>query len=58
MAENSSTFNVILLGTSKFFDEISGCIKLFPTFKEFIQYVVEKPEDHDPHWMTYNKVLT
>ena len=47
---------LILLGTSILFDEISGCIKVFPTFQEFIQFVVEKPQNHDPHWMTYNKV--
>ena len=49
---------LILLGTSILFDEISGCIKVFPTFQEFIQFVVEKPQNHDPHWMTYNKVYT
>ena len=54
---NSRTEFSLLLGTSRLFDEISGCIKVFPTFKEFIQYVIEKPTNHDPHWMTYNKVL-
>ena len=54
---NSRTEFPLLLGTSRLFDEISGCIKVFPTFKEFIQYVIEKPTNHDPHWMTYNKVL-
>ena len=46
----------IFLGTSGLFEENSKCIKVMPTFQEFIQFVSAKPEIHDPHWMTYNKV--
>ena len=43
-------------GKSRVFDS-NGCVQLFPTFQEFIQYVVEtKPENHDVHWISYNKV--
>ena len=38
-------------GKSRVFDS-NGCVQLFPTFQEFIQYVVEtKPENHDAHWI-------
>ena len=43
-------------GKSRVFDS-NGCVQLFPTFQEFIQYVVEtKPENHDVHWISFNKV--
>ena len=48
---------LVMLGTSRLFDQNTGCIKIMPTFQEFIQFVAEKPEIHDPHWMSYNKVI-
>ena len=42
-------------GKSRVFDS-NGCVQLFPSFQEFVQYVVSKPENHDVHWISYNKV--
>ena len=47
----------VMLGTSRLFEENTGCIKVFPTFQEFIHFIVEKPDLHDVHWMSYNKVI-
>ena len=33
--------SLVLLGTSRLYDEVSGCIKVFPTFQEFIQLMRE-----------------
>ena len=42
-------------GKSRVFDS-NGCIQLFPSFQEFVQYVVGNPQKHDVHWISYNKV--
>ena len=42
-------------GQSRIFDS-NGCVKLFPTFQEFVQYVIATPNKPDVHWVSYNKV--
>ena len=42
-------------GKSRIFDS-NGCVQLFPTFQEFVQYVIATPNKPDIHWVSYNKV--
>jgi hypothetical protein len=46
----------IIKGTATLFNRNDGCIKIFPTFQEFVEYVLARPEQHDPHWFPYTKV--
>ena len=46
--------NLLTLGTSALHDKFTGCINTFPTFQEFIQYIISNP-DQDLHWMSYYK---
>ena len=48
--------HILTLGTRQLFDKTTNCIKVFPTFQEFIQYVVEKYKNPDPHWTSYHQV--
>ena len=48
--------HILTLGTRQLFDKNTNCIKVFPTFQEFIQYVVEKYKDPDAHWTSYHQV--
>ena len=48
--------HILTLGTRQLFDKNTNCIKVFPTFQEFIQYVVEKYKNPDPHWTSYHQV--
>lgn len=42
-------------GKSRIFDS-DGCVKLFPTFQEFVQYVIATSNKPDLHWVSFNKV--
>ena len=46
--------NLLTLGTSVLYDKITNCIDMFPTFEEFIRYVIVNP-DGDLHWMPYHQ---
>ncbi len=45
------------LGNAYMYDRNTGCIKVFPDFNEFVQYVIEKPADHELHWLSFAKVF-
>ena len=49
LAEKFYTFEDI-------YDETTNCTKLQPSFKEFIDYIIETPHTPDPHWMSYSRV--
>ena len=44
----------LTLGTSILYDKITGCIKTFPTFEEFVRFVIVNP-DGDLHWMPFHQ---
>ena len=46
--------NLLTLGTSVLYDKITNCIDTFPTFEEFIRFVIVNP-DGDLHWMPYHQ---
>ena len=48
------------LKKSDIVDSKTNCIKIFPTFGEFVQYIIAdhspNSKNMDPHWMTFNQV--
>ena len=46
--------NLLTLGTSVLYNKITNCIDTFPTFEEFIRFVIVNP-DGDLHWMPYHQ---
>ena len=48
------------LEKSDIVDSRTNCIMIFPTFGEFVQYIIadHSPNSNnmDPHWMTFNQV--
>ena len=44
----------ILRSTKLKYDE-KGCVSSFPTFKQFVEYIIsDKGKDSDPHWLRYS----
>ena len=46
--------NLLTLGTSVLYDKSTNCMDMFPTFEEFIRFVIVNP-DGDLHWMPYHQ---
>ena len=46
--------NLLTLGISVLYNKITNCIDTFPTFEEFIRFVIVNP-DGDLHWMPYHQ---
>ena len=44
----------ILRSTKLKYDE-KGCVSSFPTFKQFVEYIIsDRGKDSDPHWLRYS----
>lgn len=35
--------------------DANGCPKTYPTFQQFLQYLIKFPRDHNEHWISYSR---
>lgn len=38
--------------------DAKGCIQTFPSFTQFLKYLIIKPDWHDAHWRSYTKTCS